>query len=133
MLTLVAGAGAPAAADQGRLLGGAALGRGPGACAPPPRRWAGLGPGRGQGAEIGRALAALRALEGLQIELVVVADRCTDATAQLARAAGASVLERTDGPPGKGAALAWALERVLAESRPPDAIAVVDADCRATP
>lgn len=43
---------------------------------------------------------------------VVIADRCTDATAQRARAAGAEVWERTEGPGGKQHALRWAFERL---------------------
>lgn len=57
---------------------------------------------------------------------IVVADNCTDATAATARAAGATVWERTDpANPGKGRALAWAFERI----DDAEAIAVVDADC----
>lgn len=43
---------------------------------------------------------------------VVIADRCTDSTAETARAAGAEVWERTEGPGGKQQALRWAFERV---------------------
>lgn len=58
----------------------------------------------------------------------VIADRCTDATAAASRAAGASVAERTSGEGGKGAALAWFLERhPLGEG---DALVVFDADNR---
>lgn len=59
----------------------------------------------------------------------VVADNCTDHTAALAAAAGAVVLERHDEEHrGKGPALAWALERILPAR--PDAVVVLDADCR---
>lgn len=59
----------------------------------------------------------------------VVADNCTDHTAAVAAAAGAVVLERRDEKhPGKGLALAWALPHVLADR--PDAVVVLDADCR---
>jgi hypothetical protein len=62
-------------------------------------------------------------------EVVVIADNCTDNTAALARVAGAKVLVR-DVPDrrGKGYALRWAIDRVLARSPDPDAVAVVDAD-----
>ncbi len=43
------------------------------------------------------------------LEVTVVADRCTDATAAIASKAGASVVERHQGPSGKGSALAWYL------------------------
>ena len=62
-------------------------------------------------------------------EVVVIADNCSDATAENARAAGARVLVR-DAPDsrGKGRALRWAIDRVLSEDPQPDAVAVVDAD-----
>ena len=66
------------------------------------------------------------------VELVVVADNCSDATAALAAAAGARVLERTDTERrGKGHALAYAFERLLPEGH--DAYIVVDADTRVEP
>jgi hypothetical protein len=65
-------------------------------------------------------------------EVAVVADNCTDHTAERAEAAGARVLVR-DEPEvrGKGQALRWALDRVLVEAEPPDAVVVVDADTHA--
>ncbi len=60
--------------------------------------------------------------------VVVVADNCTDATAERAREAGATVLERTDPThPGKGRALAHAFAFSLADGFA-DAVVVVDAD-----
>ncbi|MGQ0849588.1 MAG: glycosyltransferase family 2 protein, partial [Actinomycetota bacterium] len=58
----------------------------------------------------------------------VLADRCTDATAELAKQAGALVTAREEGPDGKGAALAWFLERYPLDSD--EALVVVDADNR---
>lgn len=55
----------------------------------------------------------------------VIADNCTDETAQLARRAGARVLER-QGNPGKGQGLHEALELLLQENW--DAFLVMDAD-----
>jgi cellulose synthase/poly-beta-1,6-N-acetylglucosamine synthase-like glycosyltransferase len=61
-------------------------------------------------------------------EVVVVADNCTDATAQAARDAGARVIERTDDERrGKGYALELAFETLLEEGGV-DAIVVIDAD-----
>ena len=62
-------------------------------------------------------------------EVIVIADNCTDDTALIAKAAGATVMVR-DRPDsrGKGRALRWAMDKVLACGAPPDAIAVVDAD-----
>jgi cellulose synthase/poly-beta-1,6-N-acetylglucosamine synthase-like glycosyltransferase len=63
-------------------------------------------------------------------QIVVIADNCTDRTAQLARAAGASVLVR-DAPDarGKGQALRWAIDQVISGGGPlPDAFVIVDGD-----
>ena len=60
-------------------------------------------------------------------EVIVIADNCTDATAERARAAGATVWEKTTPSAGKGDALAWGVERVV-KAGGFDAIAVFDAD-----
>jgi cellulose synthase/poly-beta-1,6-N-acetylglucosamine synthase-like glycosyltransferase len=60
--------------------------------------------------------------------IVVVADNCTDETAERARAAGATVWVRTDPDRrGKGYALAYAFEESLRQGRA-QALVVVDAD-----
>jgi hypothetical protein len=67
------------------------------------------------------------------LEVIVVADNCSDRTAPLAAAAGAVVWERDDrDAPGKGQALAWALDRLWRERPETDAVAIVDADCAAS-
>lgn len=64
----------------------------------------------------------------LQRRVLVVADNCTDATAERARAAGATVLERQDkARRGKGYALELAFARSLADGFAGAAV-VVDAD-----
>ncbi len=60
----------------------------------------------------------------------VVADNCTDATAALARKAGARVIERR-GDPGKGQALHTAFQHLLQEGW--EAFLVVDADSHLHP
>jgi cellulose synthase/poly-beta-1,6-N-acetylglucosamine synthase-like glycosyltransferase len=61
--------------------------------------------------------------------LLVVADNCSDRTADLASDEGAEVLERfNDNEHGKGYALAAGVDVLRAES--PDVVVVVDADCR---
>jgi cellulose synthase/poly-beta-1,6-N-acetylglucosamine synthase-like glycosyltransferase len=61
--------------------------------------------------------------------LVVVADNCDDATAEVARAAGADVFERSDaGHRGKSFAVASGVTYLAANE--PDIVIVVDADCR---
>ncbi len=81
-------------------------------------------------------LASLQRLNYPQdrLELIVVADNCQDATAALATSMGATVWERDDrSHPGKGRALAWAFERAWRERPLAQAVALVDADCSATP
>ena len=60
--------------------------------------------------------------------IVVVADNCTDATAERAEKAGANVLVRHNADKrGKGYALEYAFERILEEGWA-DAVVVIDAD-----
>jgi len=62
-------------------------------------------------------------------EVFVIADNCTDNTAKIAGSLGATVLERTNADKtGKGYALRWAFDKILAEQDTFDAIIVVDAD-----
>ncbi len=65
------------------------------------------------------------------IQVVVIADRCADDTAKVARAGGARCLERNEGPGGKGAAMSWAMEVLRKEGVLFDALVIVDADCLA--
>jgi cellulose synthase/poly-beta-1,6-N-acetylglucosamine synthase-like glycosyltransferase len=64
---------------------------------------------------------------------VVIADHCTDNTAVVAVANGALCLSRSEGQGGKGAALAWAIERLKAEQMAYDAAVIIDADTLADP
>lgn len=66
---------------------------------------------------------------------VVVADNCTDRTAQLARRAGARCLVRTTPYPStKSQALAYAATALgLAAQQPAAVVCVLDADCRLDP
>jgi 1,2-diacylglycerol 3-beta-glucosyltransferase len=77
--------------------------------------------------------ATLRSLETVDypktcVQVVVVADRCDDGTAALARDSGVTCLERRSGPPGKGAAIAWALDRLQRGGAQFDALVIIDAD-----
>lgn len=87
--------------------------------------------------EAGHIAATVAGLRGLDypphlFRVLVVADNCTDSTAEQAAAAGAEVLVR-DQPDlrGKGYALELAFARSLAEGRA-DALVVVDADAIAS-
>jgi cellulose synthase/poly-beta-1,6-N-acetylglucosamine synthase-like glycosyltransferase len=79
-------------------------------------------------------IATVEACRGLDYPkdrhtVYVVADNCSDRTAELAGAAGATALVRYDERRrGKGHALTWAFDRVLARGH--DAVVVLDADCR---
>lgn len=60
----------------------------------------------------------------------IVADHCSDQTANKARAAGATVFERKEGPrSGKGAALSWLFQKIFADPTF-QAIVIFDADTR---
>jgi cellulose synthase/poly-beta-1,6-N-acetylglucosamine synthase-like glycosyltransferase len=61
--------------------------------------------------------------------LLVVADNCTDDTADVAKATGVEVTERNDQAKiGKGYALAWGVRQLSAD--PPVITIVIDADCK---
>lgn len=65
-------------------------------------------------------------------QLIVIADNCSDETASLSRALGATVLERHDRQQrGKGYALDCG--RQFLQHDPPDVVVVIDADCRVSP
>lgn len=87
-------------------------------------------PAHDEEAVLGATLESLAALdypEHLR-RIVVVADNCSDRTAEIAMARGADVLVRDDAERrGKGYALALALERSEADGFA-DAVVVVDAD-----
>jgi cellulose synthase/poly-beta-1,6-N-acetylglucosamine synthase-like glycosyltransferase len=63
------------------------------------------------------------------VHIVVIADRCGDDTATVARAGGAQCLERNEGPGGKGAAMSWAMQVLRKEGVLFDALVIIDADC----
>lgn len=75
-----------------------------------------------------------RRLEGLKeaaegrARILVVADNCTDSTAEIARRLGAEVIERFDSEHrGKGFALDFARRHLEADR--PDVVVIIDADC----
>lgn len=80
---------------------------------------------------LGRCVRTLRAqaYPGDLVDIVVIADNCSDATAEVAAAAGARVMVRDDpANPGKGRALRWAMDELLRTAARFDAVIVVDAD-----
>ncbi|NMF61499.1 glycosyltransferase family 2 protein [Brasilonema octagenarum] len=81
---------------------------------------------------IGSTIEKLLPTLNRQDSLVVVADNCSDTTAEIARAKGATVIERHDlERKGKGYALDYGLQ--FMESAPPDVVVIVDADCTVEP
>ncbi len=77
---------------------------------------------------IGSTLEKLTRALKKQDRLVVIADNCSDATAEISRKQGAIVIERHDKDrKGKGYALDYGLQFI--ESDPPDVVVFVDADC----
>lgn len=131
-VTLAAG-GLAALTGYLLLLTGAALAGGP---APPPagpgrRRFALLVPAHDEETTIGRLLASAGALAYPRdrFDVYVVADNCTDRTAEVARAGGALVEERFDPRArGKGYALRWLLGRLRERGARYDVYVVIDAD-----
>jgi len=78
---------------------------------------------------IAGTVQALQQLVAPATRVIVVADNCSDRTAEIARATGATVIERNDASRrGKGFALAFA--RDFLASAPPQAVFILDADCR---
>ena len=103
-----------------------------------------LVPAHNEGPPVADTVAHLLPELGEDDRLVVVADNCTDDTAGAARrgaltAGGGSdrrvtVLERIDPDVrGKGHALDFALNHLVEEGVEPDAVFVLDADCRVSP
>lgn len=107
-----------------------------GSAGPGAHRLTVLVPAHNEAEMLPRCLAALRTQRypAELTRIVVVADNCSDATAEVARSSGAEVMLR-DEPllRGKGRALRWALDRLLTETDAPDAVVVIDADSVAQP
>jgi exopolysaccharide biosynthesis WecB/TagA/CpsF family protein len=94
-----------------------------------------LVPAHDEEALLGRCLRGLQeARAGIPSRLIVIADNCTDRTAEIAAGERAEVWVRTDlEHRGKGPALRWALDRLLTGTESPDAVVVVDADSVVAP
>jgi len=98
----------------------------------PSKRLALLVPAHNEEGLIGRCIASLLA-QSYPRELyavTVIADNCSDDTAEAARRAGADAVMVRDEPAarGKGRALRWAMDQILDRHDAPDAIVIVDAD-----
>lgn len=86
-------------------------------------------PAHDEEASIAATIAALGIEAAGIADLLVVADNCTDRTAEIARASGAKTIVRDDpGARGKGHALAFGRSELAKD--PPAVVLVIDADCR---
>ncbi len=99
--------------------------------APGTHRFAALIAARNEEAVIGNLIESIRQQDypsGL-IDVIVVADNCTDHTAEAARKAGAIVYERFNRAEiGKGYVLEFAFQKIFAERDIYDAFCIFDAD-----
>jgi cellulose synthase/poly-beta-1,6-N-acetylglucosamine synthase-like glycosyltransferase len=91
-----------------------------------------LMPAHNESTVIAAAIRSVLPQLSVQDRLVVIADNCSDDTAAIAVAEGAEVIERTDfARRGKGYALDFGVRHL--ESKPPDVVLIVDADCHVSP
>ncbi|MDD1650148.1 MAG: glycosyltransferase family 2 protein [Methylococcaceae bacterium] len=100
----------------------------------PPLHFCVVVPAHDEGSGIAACVGSLLRCETAQhqLSIVVIADNCTDDTAQHAQAAGARVIVRHDTlHRGKGQALSFAFDKLLRENH--DVFVVVDADTRVKP
>lgn len=90
-------------------------------------------PAHNEARRIAAAIAALYRQEHPPHRVVVVADNCTDETAEIARANGATVIESRDNRHKKAGALNQVLGRLLAGLDDIDMVLVQDADTMLQP
>lgn len=91
-----------------------------------------LVPAHDEASGIGPALQTMRAQLAPGDRLLVVADNCSDGTAQIAADAGAEVVERFNCElRGKGYALDFGVRHL--QFAPPQIVVIVDADCELGP
>ncbi|KXU32651.1 hypothetical protein A0J57_08865 [Sphingobium sp. 22B] len=89
-------------------------------------------PAHDEALAIAATLKAAQAQLAATDRLVVVADNCSDATAAVARAHGAEVIERQD-PDNRGKGFALAFGRDALRGDPPAVVLVLDADTLPAP
>lgn len=85
-------------------------------------------PAHNESAGIEHTLASIISQATAKTRIIVVADNCSDNTAELSRLAGVEAIERFDNEKrGKGYALDFGLQYL--KQSPPDIVMVFDADC----
>lgn len=85
-------------------------------------------PSHNEEGQIAATIESLLAQTRRPDEIIVICDNCTDRTAEIARSYPVRVLETIDNPYKKAGALNQALDLVLPDLRPSDAVLVMDAD-----
>jgi hypothetical protein len=96
-------------------------------------------PAHDEAGQIGPTIEALAAELGAGDRLIVIADNCGDATAEIVNAVGAapraasvtSIERRDPVNVGKGFAISFGVQHLALD--PPDVVVLVDADCRTAP
>jgi cellulose synthase/poly-beta-1,6-N-acetylglucosamine synthase-like glycosyltransferase len=109
-------------------------GRGSAGARPEPHTFAILIPAHNEEATLDRALRSVRELDYPpdRFQTFVIADNCTDRTAEIARSMGAACFERSDRERrGKGYAVAYGIEQIAGTK--PDIVLMLDADCQLNP
>lgn len=95
------------------------------------RRFAVLVPAHNEELVIDTTVNSLKEMDypaGL-FDVIVIADNCTDKTAEIARGLGATVMERFDAEKrGKGHALRWCLDQIIHLEKHYEGFSIVDAD-----
>ncbi|WP_426228737.1 glycosyltransferase family 2 protein [Pseudarthrobacter sp. DSP2-3-2b1] len=90
-------------------------------------------PAHNESAGIGETLKSLKGQSLVPDRIIVVADNCTDATAQIALDGGAEVVDTAGNTHKKAGALNQVLATVLPDAAPEDLILVQDADSQLSP
>lgn len=90
-------------------------------------------PAYNEAATIAATIAALHTQTRPADRIIVVANNCTDNTADVARQAGAEVWTMRHNPHKKAGALNWAISQLLPDLHDRDMLLVTDADSMLTP
>lgn len=90
-------------------------------------------PARNEGGSIKATIDSLKAQTVKLSRIIVVANNCTDNTAQIARENGVKVFEMMKNTQMKAGALNYALEKILPAMPPQDCILIMDGDTTLAP
>ena len=122
----------PTIADLLNVVAASRSAKPAGAALPGRTRFHVLVPAHNEAEVILACLEELQRQDYANYAVTVIADNCSDATAAMARSAGAQCLERHDlTRTGKPHAISWALGSIDLSAS--DAIVIVDADCEVAP